>query len=285
MPATTAPTARRRRLGLELRRLREAAGLKLDQVAAHVEVGSSTLSRIETGRALCRTVYLTAMLELYGVTDPQQIQLLKDMAREGQRKDWWADYDDNLTAEFGFYVGLETVAASLRVYEAQLVHGLLQTRDYARTVLRADNRKATAEHIDHEAELRMKRQEALTRPDAPLELWAILDEAVLRRLTGGPKVMRAQLGKLLEATELPNLTLQILPFTQGAHAGINGPFYLMSFPGEDPPTVYIDSPAGNIFLDKPHQVRRWTEAFDQLRATALSPGDSRDLIATLSTET
>jgi transcriptional regulator with XRE-family HTH domain len=285
MPATTAPTARRRSLGLELRRLREAAGFKLDQVAAHVEVGSSTLSRIETGRALCRTLYLTAMLDLYGVTDPQQIQLLKDMAREGQRKDWWADYDEGLTAEFGMYVGLESVAASLRVYEAHLVPGLLQTRDYAQAVFRAGDKKATAEHIGRLTELRMKRQEVLTRPEDPLELWAIVDEAVLRRLTGGPKVMRAQLGKLLEATELPNLTLQILPFAQGAHAGLNGPFHLLDFPGDDPPTVYIDGPAGNIFLDKPHQIQRWTEAFDQLRATAISPGDSHDLIATLSAET
>jgi transcriptional regulator with XRE-family HTH domain len=285
MPATTAPTARRRSLGLELRRLREAAGLKLDQVAAQVEVGSSTLSRIETGRALCRTPYLTAMLEVYGVTDPQQIQRLKDMAREGQRKGWWADYSDDLTAEFGMYVGLESVAASLRAYEAQLVPGLLQTRDYAQAVFRAYDRKATAEHIGRLTELRMKRQEALTRPENPLELWAILDEAVLRRLTGGPEVMRAQLGKLLDATDLPNLTLQVLPFTQGAHAGLNGPFHLLDFPGDDPPTIYIDTPAGNIFLDKPHQVQRWTEAFDQLRATAISPGDSRDLIATLSAET
>jgi transcriptional regulator with XRE-family HTH domain len=284
MPATTAPTARRRSLGLELRRLREAAGLKLDQVAARVEVGSSTLSRIETGRALCRTPYLTAMLEVYGVTDPQQIQLLKDMAREGQRKGWWDGYDD-LPASMGIYVGLESVATSLRTYEAQLVPGLLQTRDYAQAVFRSCDPKASTEHIDSQTELRMKRQEVLTRPENPLELWAILDEAVLRRLTGGPKIMRAQLGKLLDATDLPNLTLQVLPFAQGAHAGLNGPFSIMDFPGDDPGTVYVGSPAGNTFLDKPHHIRRWAEAFDQLRATAISPGDSRDLIATLSTET
>jgi hypothetical protein len=284
MAGPTAPTARRRRLGLELRRLREAAGLKLDQVAAELDLTTSTLSRIETGKAPCRTTYLTAMLGMYGITDPQQVQLLKDMAREGQRKGWWADYDD-LPAEFGIYVGLESVAASLRAYEAQLVHGLLQTRDYARSVLRAGDRKASTGHLDRQADLRMRRQEVLTRPDHPLELWAILDEAVLRRQVGGPEIMRAQLRKLLEATDLPNLTVQVLPFTQGAHAGLNGSFYLLDFPGEDPPTAYVDSPAGNIFLDKPHQVRRWTEAFDQLRAEAISPGDSRTMIAKLSAET
>lgn len=284
MPGPTAPTARRRRLGLELRRLREAAGIKLDQVAARTDLTVSTLSRIETGKAPCRTTYLTAMLDMYGVTDPQQIQLLKDMAREGQRKGWWADYDD-LPVEFGIYVGLEAAAAAVRSYEAQLVPGLLQTRDYARAAFRADDRKASAEHVDRQAELRLRRQEVLTRPDDPLELWAVLDEAVLRRLVGGRKVMRAQLGKLLEATDLPNLTVQVLPFSQGAHAGLNGPFCILEFPGEDPPTAYVDSPAGNIFLDKAHQVRRWAEAFDQLRADAMSPGDSREMIAKLSTET
>lgn len=285
MPAPTAPTARRRRLGLELRRLREAAGLKLDQVAAELDLTTSTLSRIETGKAPCRTTYLTAMLGMYGITDPPQIQLLKDMAREGQRKGWWADYDDVLPTGFGIYVGLESVAASLRAYEAQVIHGLLQTQDYARAVFRACDRKASAEHIDRNAELRMKRQEVLTRPDHPLELWAILDEAVLRRPVGGPAIMRAQLGKLLQATEQPNVTVQILPLAQGAHTGLNGSFYLLDFPGDDPPTTYIDSPAGNIFLDKAHQVRRWAEAFDQLRAEAISPDGSRDLIAKLSTET
>lgn len=285
MAGPAAPTARRRRLGLELRRLREAAGLKLDQVAAEIDLTTSTLSRIETGKAPCRTTYLTAMLGMYGVADPQQIQFLKDIAREGQRKDWWADYDDVLPTGFGIYVGLESVAASVRSYEAQVVHGLLQTRDYARAVFRACDRKASAEHIDRDAELRMRRQEVLTRPDHPLELWAILDEAALRRPVGSSQIMRAQLGKLLEATELPHLTVQILPFSQGAHAGLNGPFHLLDFPGGDPPTAYVDTPAGNIFRDKPHQVRRWTEAFDQLRADAISPDGSRDLIATLSTET
>jgi DNA-binding XRE family transcriptional regulator len=284
MAGLTAPTARRRRLGLELRRLREAAGVKLDQAAAHVDVDPSTLSRIENGKGPCRTSYLTALLDMYGITDPQQIQSLKDMAREGQRKGWWDGYDD-VPASLGIYVGLESVAVSLRFYEAQLVPGLLQTRDYANAVFRACDPKASTEHIDSQTELRMKRQEVLTRPGNPLELWAILDEAVLRRLVGGRKVMRAQLGKLLEAAELPSVTLQVLPFTQGAHAGLNGPFCIMDFPGGEPGTVYVGSAAGNTFLDKPNHIRRWAAAFDQLRADAMSPSDSREMIATLSTET
>ncbi len=289
MPALAGPTARRRRLGIELRRLREACGLKLEEVAGQLDLAGSTLSRIETGKALCKTPYLTAMLDMYGVTDTQQRQLLKDMAREGQRKGWWAGYDDVLPTGFGIYVGLEAEAASLRAYEAQLVHGLLQTRDYARAVLRARQRKATAEQIGRLAELRMKRQEVLTRPDDPLELWVILDEAVLRRPIGGPKVMRAQLGRLIEATEMANLTLQVLPFSHGAHAGLAGPFYILEFPGDargatDPGVAYVECAAGNIYLEKDHDVRRWAQAFDQLRAEAMSPGESRELIATISTE-
>jgi len=284
MPGPTAPTARRRRLGLELRRLREAAGIKLDQVAPQVDLTVSTLSRIETGKAPCRTTYLTAMLDMYGVSDPQQIQLLKDMAREGQRKGWWADYDD-LPVEFGIYVGLEATAASVRAYEAQLVPGLLQTRDYARALHRAWDKKASAKHIDRLTELRMKRQEVLTRPDAPLELWAVLDEAVLRRPVGGRKVMRAQLGKLLEATDLPNLTLQVLPFSCGAHAGHGGAFSILEFPNRtDAEVVYVESVAGIIYLEKDRDVRARAEAFDRLRAAALAPGASADLIEQVAQE-
>lgn len=284
MPGPVGPTARRRRLGIELRRLREAAGLTLDQVAPEVDLASSTLSRIETGKAPCRPTYVAAMLGMYGVTDPHQVQLLKDIAREGQRKGWWEQYGDVLPTGFDVYVGLEAEAASLRAYEAQLVQGLLQTRDYARAVLRAGDRKASTEHIDRMAELRMKRQEVLTRPGSPLEMWVILDEAVLRRPVGGPQVMRAQLGRLTEAGEQPNITLQVLPFSQGAHAGLNGPFYILEFPGGDPAVTYVEGAAGNIYLEKDHEVRRWADAFDQLRAEAMSPSESRELIATVGTE-
>lgn len=285
MAGSASPTARRRRLGFELRRLREAAGLKLDQVAARLELTGSTLSRIETGRSPCRTTYLVVMLDMYGVTDPEQIQILKDMARQGQRKGWWAGYDDALPTGFGIYVGLETEASFLRAYEAQGVHGLLQTPDYARAVLRAWDWKASTERIDRQIELRIRRQDVLTRPDSPLELWVILDEAALRREVGGPDVMRAQFRRLIAAAEMPNLTVQVLPFSQGAHAGFAGSFYIIDFPGGDPSVTYAESSGGNIYLEKPHEVRRWAEAFDQLRAQALSPDDSRQMVAKLSPDT
>jgi transcriptional regulator with XRE-family HTH domain len=289
VPAAAGRTVRRRRLGFELRRLREAAGLKLDQVAGRLDLALSTLSRIETGKAPCRSTYAAAMLEIYGVTDPAQREMLIDMARQGQRRDWWDQYGNVLPTGFGTYVGLEAEAATLRVFEAQLVHGLLQTADYARALLRAGDRKASAEHIDRFTELRMKRQEVLERADDPLELWVILDEAVLRRPVGGRKVMRAQLGRLAEASELPNVTLQVLPFSQGAHPALDGPFGILEFPGGgpglmDPGVVYIESPAGNIYLEKDRQVRLWAEVFDQLRAQALSPDESREFINTVGTE-
>jgi transcriptional regulator with XRE-family HTH domain len=288
MPAGAGRTVRRRRLGFELRRLRESAGLKLDQVAGQLDLALSTLSRIETGKAPCRSTYAAAMLDMYGVTDQAQRAVLIDMARQGQRKDWWDQYGDVLPTGFGTYVGLEAEAATLRAFEAQRVHGLLQTPDYARAALRAANRKASAEHIDRLTELRMKRQEVLERPDDPLELWAIMDEAVLRRPVGGHKVMRGQLGRLVETSELPNVTLQVLPFSQGAHAGLDGPFALLEFPGGetgevDPGVVYVEIPGGNIYLEKERQVRRWADVFDQLRAQALAPDESRDLIVTAGT--
>jgi transcriptional regulator with XRE-family HTH domain len=274
---------RRRRLGFELRRLRENAGMKLDQVAGQLDLALSTLSRIETGKAPCRSTYAAAMLDMYKVTDPAQRAVLIDMARQGQRKDWWDQYGDVLPTGFGTYVGLEAEAATLRAFEGRVIHGLLQTADYARAALRAGDRKASEGHIDRLTELRMKRQEVLERPGEPLELWAIVDEAALRRPVGGSKIMRAQLGRLAEASGLPNVTVQVLPFAQGGHAGLAGPFTILEFPGGgpevvDPGVVYVETPAGNIYLEKDRQVRYWADMFDQLRAQALSPDESRQLI-------
>ena len=208
---TTGPTVRRRRLGTELRRLREANGLKLEEVAAQLGVAPSTLSRIETGKAPTKSAYLSQMLETYGVTDAEQRQVLVDMAREGHRKGWWAAYDDVLPSGFDIYVGLEAETAAIRGYEISVVHGLLQTPDYARAVLREMFPRHTAEQIGRLVDLRIERQRRLD-DDPPLELWAILDEAVIRRPVGGTAVMCAQLEHLLAMAERPGLTLQILPF-------------------------------------------------------------------------
>jgi len=275
---TMGPTVRRRRLGSELRRLRETHSIKLEEVADHLGVAASTLSRIETGKAPTKSVYLTAMLEMYGVTDHAQRQVLIDMAREGHRKGWWSVYDDVLPTGFGIYVGLEAEAAGLRSFEAEAVQGLFQTPEYARAILREVQTRDTDAQVDRLVDLRMKRQEVLDR-DPPLDVWLILDEAVIRRTIGGTTVMRDQLNRLAEASRQPNVTLQVLPFDSGSHAGLRGSFSILEFPERaDADVAYVESVAGIIYLEKDREVRMCADAFDRLRATALSPGDSADRI-------
>ena len=273
------PTVRRRRLGTELRNLRDKSGYKLEEVATELGVAPSTLSRIETGKAPTKSLYLHAMLEMYGVSDPGQRQVLVDMAREGHRKGWWSVYDDVLPTGFGIYVGLEVEAAGLRSYEAEVVHGLFQTPDYARAVLREVFNRDSDEQVERLVDLRMKRQDVLDR-DPPLDVWLILDEAVIRRAIGGPEVMSGQLARLTEASKMPNVTVQVLPFSSGSHAGLRGPFSILEFPERaDPDVAYVESVAGILYLEKDREVRSCAEAFDRLRATALSPGASAELIA------
>jgi transcriptional regulator with XRE-family HTH domain len=284
MTASIGPTVRRRRLGTELRRLREAHSIKLEEVAEKLGLATSTLSRIETGKAPTRTAYLSAMLDLYGVHDPGGRQILVDMARDGHRKGWWAAWEDVLPTGFDVYVGLEAEAASLRAYESLVVHGLLQTEAYARVVMTTVRRKQTPEQIERLVALRMQRQEVILRAD-PIELWLILDEAVIRRTMGSPELMRGQLNHLADASLWPNVTLQVLPFSSGPHPCLNGPFAIIEFPERfDPDVVYTEGVAGQAYLERERDVRARAEAFDLLRAAALSPADSTDRISQLARE-
>ncbi len=284
MTASIGPTVRRRRLGTELRRLREAHSLKLEEVAEKLGLAASTLSRIETGKAPTRTAYLSAMLDLYGVDEPGGRQALVDMAREGHRKGWWAAWEDVLPTGFSVYVGLEAEAASLRAYESLVVHGLLQTEAYARVLMTTVRRKQTQDQIERLVDLRMQRQEVVLRAD-PIDLWLILDEAVIRRTMGAPELMRGQLNHLADASQWPNVTLQVLPFSSGPHPALNGPFTIIEFPERfDPDVVYTESVGGQAYLERERDVRARSEAFDLLRAAALSPADSTDLITKLARE-
>jgi transcriptional regulator with XRE-family HTH domain len=281
---TTGPTVRRRRLGTELRKLRESNGYKLEEVAAQLGVAPSTLSRIETGKAPTKSAYLNQMLEMYGVVEAGQRQVLVDMAREGHRKGWWAAYDDVLPSGFDIYVGLEAETAAVRGYEISVVHGLLQTPDYARAVLSEMFPRHATEQIDRLVDLRIERQRRLD-DDPPLDLWAILDEAVIRRPVGGNQVMRGQLEHLLDMAAKPVVTMQVLPFSSGAHAGHGGPFSILEFPNRtDSEVAYVESAVGNLYLEKDREVRTRVEAFDRLRAAALSPAASVDLIAQVANE-
>ena len=278
------PTVRRRRLGSELRRLREAHSFKLEDAADRLGLAPSTLSRIETGKAPTRTAYLMTMFDMYGVVDPVQRQVLTDMARDGHRKGWWARYDDVLPTGFDIYVGLEAEASALRVFEDQVVHGLLQTEPYARIGMSAVRTQQSARQIDRAVELRVQRQEALTRDD-PLKLWLILNEAVIRRAVGGVDVMYGQLVHLVKASEWPSVTLQVLPLSSGAHPALNGPFCILEFPERtDPDVVYTEGVAGHAYLERDSDVRACAEAFDLLRAAALSPADSAEMISQVAEE-
>jgi transcriptional regulator with XRE-family HTH domain len=275
----TGPTVRRRRLGSELRKLRDANGLKLEEVAGELGVAPSTLSRIETGKAPTKSAYLNQMLEMYGVVDPGQRQVLVDMAREGHRKGWWAAYEDVLASGFDIYVGLEAETTGIRSYENSVVHGLLQTADYVRAVLRELQPRHTSEQVERQVDLRLARQQRLEDEPA-LDLWVIHDEAVIRRAVGGPTVMGAQLGRLLEVADVPGMTLQVLPFCNGAHAGLRGPFSILEFPDRiDSRVAHVESVGGFLYLEKEREVRACADAFDRLRASALSPGASIDLIS------
>jgi transcriptional regulator with XRE-family HTH domain len=275
------PTVRRRRLGAELRRLREDHGRKLEDVAAELGLVASTLSRIETGKAPIRTNYLRQLLDMYDVYDKEQQQVLIDMAREGHRRGWWADYDDVLPSGFDIYMGLEAEAATVRSYHPEVITGLLQTRAYALEIVRAIRPKFTDDQVEKAVDLRMQRQQ-LVENDPPLEVWAILGQGALMREVGGAAVRRAQLEHLLEACRWPNVTLQVLAWGCGAHAGMEGSFNILEFRDHsDPHVAYSEGVDGVTYLEKEREVRIRAEAFDQMRAAALSPPASADLIRLL----
>jgi transcriptional regulator with XRE-family HTH domain len=263
---------------MELRKRRENAGMRIEDVAKALECSMSRVSRIETGRSVARSRDVRDMLALFGVTDKDECELLAAIAREAQQKGWWSIYEGMLAAGLDTYVGFEESAASLRSYQNALVTGLLQTEEYARAAVIAARHTDDREEVERLVRLRMRRQELLTR-ESPLGLWAILDEALLRRPIGGPCVMRAQLMRLLEATELPNVTIQVLPFARGGHAGLDGPFTVIAFPDPtDLDVVYVPGTVWNTFLEREKDVHRHTARFDHLRAEALPPDESAELI-------
>ncbi len=278
------PTMRRRQLGMELRRLRESAELTLDQVARHIGRVPSSVSRIECGHSGARTAHIRALLDLYGMADGPEREALLQLAKDGRQRGWWSEYDD-IVGDFDRYLGYEGSAAGLRQYENRVVSGLLQTADYARESIRAVKRYEDPDDLERRVEVRLKRQEALTRTPDPLALWVVLDEAVLRRMVGGPEVMRAQLTHLGKVARLPNVTIQILPFERGAHPATDGPFTIVEFPEEaDPDVVYIDDAAGNLYLEKPRDLRRHTSVFNHLLSAAATPQESASMLRRMAKE-
>jgi transcriptional regulator with XRE-family HTH domain len=274
------PTIRRRRLGAELRRRREFAGVTIESVADRLECSASKISRIETGHTSATPRDVRDMLGIYGVSGDECEELVQ-ISREARQKGWWHPYSAVLT---GAYVGLEAAADSIRAYEQQVVPGLLQTEDYARAMIRAARPDITANEVERRVSVRMGRQALLTQDD-PIDLWVVLDEAVVSRPVGGHAVMRAQLQRLADAADLPNVTIQILPFEAGAHAGMDGTFAILDFPEPgDPDVVYAENATGGLFLEKGDELRKYIFIFDHIRAAALRPEESVALVMKLAEE-
>jgi transcriptional regulator with XRE-family HTH domain len=283
MAASPSPTVRRKRLGIELRRLREQAGLTCDEVGHRLDCSGTRISRIETGRISIRPGDVRELLEIYGVTGTGA-DLLVQLAREARQKGWWHTYGRALPAWFEAYVGLEAAAARFRDFQSMVIPGLLQTEDYARAVLRAAPCPGSADEIDRQVALRMERQKILGQPDPP-DLWLVLAESVVRVQVGGPAVMRSQLRRLIDVAGSSNVTLQVLPFTTAAHVQPISPFTILDFPDSaDPPVVYTEHLTGGLFLEADEEVSSYTVVFDHLRAEALGTAASIDLIAGIAAE-
>jgi transcriptional regulator with XRE-family HTH domain len=283
--APSGPMALRIALGAQLRRLREASGVTTEEAAETIRATHSKISRLERGRTGARQRDVADLLSLYGVTDETAREEMLTLARHTTIPGWWQQYSDVLPRWLELYVGLEEAASVIRTYEVQFVHGLMQTEDYARAVILIANADASAEEIDRRVSARMRRQTLLTQAEAP-ELWAMLDEAALRRLPGGRSVMRAQLEHLLQITDLPNLTLQIVPFRAGPHAAAGGPFTILRFPEPDlPDLVYLEQLNSALYLDQPADVTGYMAVMNQLAVQAETGAASRDMLRALLKQT
>ncbi len=275
MPTRPGPTVQRRRLGIELRRLREQAGKTIDEVAKVLECSDSKVSRIENGQVSATPRDVRDMLEFYGV-DPGRRDELVEVARAARQRTWWQAYSDTPAMPL---VGLEVVADSIQTYEAMVVPGLLQTRDYARAMISALHPELSEVQLDRWVDLRLTRQDLLARNDPPT-FSIVLEECVLRRPVGGRVVMRAQLEHLhATVADTPSLTMQILPLRVGAHAAVDGAFALFRFADPAvPDVVFFEHAISDLYLETPEQVERYGAVFGQLRASALSPDESSSLL-------
>ena len=278
------PTVLRILLGSQLRRLREAKGVTRDDAGYTIRASGSKISRMELGRVSFKERDVEDLLDLYGV-DEEEARALVALAKQANSPGWWHKYGDVLPDWFQVYVGLEEAALLIRLYEVQFVPGLLQTADYARAVIRLGLPSASPEEVERRVNLRMARQEVLTKPGGP-RLWAVVDEAALRRPIGGGEVMRAQLVRLTEVAREPNITLQVVPFRSGGHAAEAGAFTIMRFPEVDlPDVVYLEHLTSALYLDKREDVDHYMEVISNLSTTALTPAKTTRFLNEITRET
>lgn len=278
MPAQMTPTVRLRQLGRQLRKLRESSGMTLDEAGRRLERTPSSLSKIETGRVAVRVRDLRVILDIYGLEDETRRNVLLALARDARKRGWWQNYGDVLSWAYQEFISLEAEAAAVRAYETILIPGLLQTEDYARAIHEAVPPPGGDRDVDRLVAVRRERQEVLSSERA-LELWAILDEAVLHRQFGGRDVMQAQLARLLEAAEADNVTVQVVPFSVGGHAGINGPFTILEFLElADLDVILVENLTSGLYLEDEGDIRRYNVVFNHLRRAALPAAESAALI-------
>ncbi|MEW9533938.1 helix-turn-helix domain-containing protein [Microbispora sp. NPDC049125] len=278
------PTVLRILLGTQLRRLRESRYIRLDEAGRAIRASHSKVSRMELGRVSFRVRDIADLLDLYGVTDEGEREAMLGLVTQANAPGWWHNYDDVLPSWFEAYVGLEQAASSIRNYEVQFFPGLLQTEAYARAVIRLGHPQAAADEIERRVRLRLDRQELLTRPDPP-RLWAVVDEAAVRRPLGGREAMRAQLARLLELLDLPNVTVQIVPFSVGGHAAAGGPFSILRFADTDlPDVVYLEQLTSAIYLDKLEDTDRYLAVMERLCIEAETVPDTKKMLRQVMTE-
>lgn len=275
---TGGPTVLRIALGTQLRRLREAKGITRQTAGYTIRASDAKISRLELGRVGYKQRDVADLLTLYGVTDAQKREAFLTLARQANSPGWWHKYADVLPSWFEMYIGLEQAASVIRTYQVQFVPGLLQTEDYIRAVTLLGNPGTVPSDVDLRVELRLARQEILTRADPP-RVWAVVDENALRRAVGGRRVMRRQLEQMIELTGLPNVTLQAITFQAGGHAAAGGPFSILRFSDRNIPDIaYLEQLTSALYLDKRADVDNYLKVMDRLCAQGISPTETRQLL-------
>ena len=276
MPEVRSPTVRRRELGARLRALRNEKGLTVEDVAELLLCSPSKVSRMETGHGIATARDIRDLCNLYGVTDETERDRLRQLASEGKQQGWWQPYD--LT--YGPYIDLEAEALAIRDFQSSVVPGLLQTADYARAGHEAYIPRLSSDQIELNIEAKLKRQGLLIQPDPPT-FSAVLDEAVLQRVVGGPRIMGAQLDRLFEASRLPNVTVQVIPFAIGYHPGLESNFRILDLPASAPSVVFVEGLVGSVYLERQEDLKRYREVFQRLQTIALSPKDTINAIMSI----
>ncbi|MFT2015480.1 helix-turn-helix domain-containing protein [Streptomyces sp. 796.1] len=282
MTSNVGPTVRRRRLGQELRRLRQEKGMTAEEVAEELMVSQSKISRLENGRRSISQRDVRDLCRAYRVEDKRLVESLMQMAKDSRQQGWWNAFGD---VPYSVYIGFENDAASLRVFESQVVPGLLQTPEYAEAVIGGAIPEGTPEQLAQRVQVRLRRQERISDPFSPLRLWAVVDESALRRLVGNPRVMAEQLEYLIRMSHEPHVTVQALPFYLGSHPGMSGQFSILEFSDEsDTSVVYLEGVTSDLYLEKLSDVQSYSMMYEHLRAQALNVDQTREFIAEVARE-